>query len=114
METSEFAVELRKKEKKDKFMENSYAMFQIREAVGRLQMLFKISKEFHKKNPVLGSLFNKAAGLKRKNFIQKRLQHSCSPVKLGKFFRTPFSIEHLWWLLLKSRKFLIFSTFSYD
>ena len=42
METSEFALELRKKEEKDKVMENFYAMFQIREAVGRLQMFFKI------------------------------------------------------------------------
>ena len=42
METSEYAVEVRKIEEKDNVMENSYAMFQIREAVGRLQMFFKI------------------------------------------------------------------------
>ena len=42
METSEFALELRKKEEKDKVMENCCAMFQIREAVRRLQMFFKI------------------------------------------------------------------------
>ena len=42
METSEFAVELRKIEEEDNVMENSYAMFQMREAVGRSQMLFKI------------------------------------------------------------------------
>ena len=42
METSEYAVEVRKIEEKHNVMENSYAMFQIREAVGRLQMFFKI------------------------------------------------------------------------
>ena len=42
MENSEFVVELRKIEEKDNVMENSYAMFQIREAVGRSQMFFKI------------------------------------------------------------------------
>ena len=41
MESSEFSVELRKKEGKHKVMKNSYAMFQIREAVGCLQMFFK-------------------------------------------------------------------------
>ena len=42
METSEFAVELRKKEEKYNVMENSYAMFQIREAAGRSQIFFEI------------------------------------------------------------------------
>ena len=41
METSEFAVELRKKEEKDNVMENVYAMFQIRKAVIHSQMFFK-------------------------------------------------------------------------
>ena len=40
LETS--AVELRRMEGKDNVMENSYAMFQIREAVGCWQMFFKI------------------------------------------------------------------------
>ena len=34
------------------------------------------------------------------NFIKKRLQHRCFPVKLAKFLRTPFLKEHLRWLLL--------------
>ena len=42
METSKFFVELRKKEEKDSVMESLYATFQIREAVGRSQMFFKI------------------------------------------------------------------------
>ena len=41
MKTSESAVELRKIEEKD-VMEKLYAMFQIREAVGRSQMFVKI------------------------------------------------------------------------
>ena len=41
METSDLAVELRKKEKVN-VMENLDAMFQIREAVCRSQMFFKI------------------------------------------------------------------------
>ena len=44
METSEFAVELRKIEEKDDVMENSYAISQIREAISRSQMFFKTEK----------------------------------------------------------------------
>ena len=32
-------------------------------------------------------------------FIIKRFQHRCFPVKFVKFLRTPFSAEHLRWLL---------------
>ena len=42
METSAFAMELGKEEEKDNVRENSYTMFQIREAAGRSQMFFKI------------------------------------------------------------------------
>ena len=38
METSEFAVELRKTEEKDNVMENLYVLFQIREAVGHSEV----------------------------------------------------------------------------
>ena len=31
--------------------------------------------------------------------IKKRLRHRCFPVNFAKFPRTPFIIEHLWWLL---------------
>ena len=34
------------------------------------------------------------------NFIKKRFQHSCSPVKFAKFLRTALFEEHLRWLLL--------------
>ena len=32
--------------------------------------------------------------------LKKRLWHRCFPVNFEKFLRTPFLIEHLWWLLL--------------
>ena len=37
--------------------------------------------KFHRKTPVLQSLFNEVAGI-------QRLQHSCFPVKFAKFLRT--------------------------
>ena len=42
---------------------------------------------------MLESLFNKFAALKPCNFINKRLQHSCFPVKFAKFlsFNTFFN-----------------------
>ena len=62
-------MELGKEEEKDNVMENSYTMFQIREAAGRSQMFLigvrQVFLKFHKKNPVLESLFNKFARLKR-------------------------------------------------
>ena len=33
-------------------------------------------------------------------FIKKRLWHRCFPVNFAQFLRTPFTIKHLWWLLL--------------
>ena len=40
--------------------------------------------------------------LKVCNFIKKRLQHRCFPVKFAKFLRTPFFTEHMRGLFLKS------------
>ena len=37
---------------------------------------------------MLESLFKKVPGLKAYNFIKKRLQHRCFPVKFAKFLRT--------------------------
>ena len=34
--------------------------------------------------------------------LKKRLWHRCFPVNFMKFRRTPFYIEHLWWLLLNA------------
>ena len=44
--------------------------------------------------------FNKVAGLRPVTLLKKRLWHRCFPVNFVKFLRTPFFIEHLWWLLL--------------
>ena len=43
--------------------------------------------------------FNKVAGEACK-FIKKEIWHRCFPVNFVKFLRTPFCIEHPWWLLL--------------
>ena len=42
------------------------------------------------KAPVLESLLDKVPILQACNFIKKRLQHSCFPVKFAKYLRTPF------------------------
>ena len=45
--------------------------------------------KFHRKTPVLESLFNGVPGLKACDFIEKRLQHRCFPVKFAKYLRRP-------------------------
>ena len=39
--------------------------------------------------------------LRPATLLKKRLWHRCFPVNFVRFLRTPFSIEHLWWLLLR-------------
>ena len=56
---------------------------------------------------MLESLFNKVPGLKRSATLLKRDSNT-------DFFLQIFSTEHLWLLLLKSKKFSIFSAFCYD
>ena len=34
--------------------------------------------------------------------LKKRLWHRCFPVNFVKILRTPFYIEHLWWMLLQN------------
>ena len=54
----------------------------------------------------VGFLFlSKVAAHKACNFIKKRLQHRCFPLKFAKLLRTPFLTEHLRWLLLILKKF---------
>ena len=48
--------------------------------------------------------FNKVAGLIPATLLKKRLWHRCFPVNFAKFLRTPFIMEHLWWLLLNIYK----------
>ena len=42
-------------------------------------------RKFHRKIPVLESLFVKVAGPKDCNFIKTRLQHRCFPAKFARF-----------------------------
>ena len=44
--------------------------------------------------------FNKVTGLRPANLLKKRLWHRRFAVNFAKLLRTPFYIEHLWWLLL--------------
>ena len=44
--------------------------------------------------------FNKVTGLRSATLLKKRLWRRCFPVNFVKFRRTPFFIEHLWWLFL--------------
>ena len=56
-------------------------------------LLNKCSKtfcKFDRKIPLLDSLFNKVAVLKACNFVNKRLQHKCFPVKFAKTFNKKF------------------------
>ena len=72
---------------------------QVLEAgVRRLQIRW--SCKSNRKTSVLESISNKAAGLKVCNSIKIRLQHSCLPVKLAKFLKTPFFTKEYRWLLL--------------
>ena len=43
--------------------------------------------------------FTKVAGQSPATLLKERLWHRCFPVDFVKFLRTPFYIEHLWWLL---------------
>ena len=49
--------------------------------------ILQISQKFPA--PALESLLNKVACTQGCNFIEKRLQHRCFPMKFMKFFRTP-------------------------
>ena len=52
------------------------------------------------------SFFNKVASLRPATLLKKRLWHRRFPVNFAKFLKIPFFIEHLWWLLLKKRRFM--------
>ena len=70
----------------------------------RLQISFKIGVL----RSSAKSLFKKTYRLKARNFILKRLQHRCFPVRLTKFFKTRFLVENLQWLLLHLRWLLLY------
>ena len=69
----------------------------------RWQMFFKISvlKKFQRKISVLESNFSTVVSLICCNFIKKRLQQRCFPVKFAIFLIKPFFAEYFRWLLLR-------------
>ena len=54
----------------------------------RKKMFCKKFCKFHRKTPLMQSLFNKVVGLTVCDFINKRPQHRCFLVKFAKFLRT--------------------------
>ena len=60
----------------------------------------RIFTKFAGKQLCQSLFFNKVAGLRSAFLLKKRPWDRCSPVNFVKFLRTPFFIEHLWWLLL--------------
>ena len=66
----------------------------------RLQMFFKIGvlkncANFTGKHLCWSLFLKNSCSLKACNFIIKRLQHRCFPVRFTKFLKTPSFIEHL-------------------
>ena len=79
-------MELPKIDKKDNVMENSCAMFQIREAVGK-QMFFKIG--------VLKN-FTKFTGKQACNFIKEETLPQVFSCEFCKISKSTYFTKHLW------------------
>ena len=62
--------------------------------------LLRNCAKFTEKHLRQSFLFNKVAGLKPVDLLRKRLWYRSFPVNFVKFLRTPFLVEHLWWILL--------------
>ena len=59
--------------------------------------------------------FDKVASLRPATLLKKRLWYRCFPVNFVKFQRTPFFIEHLWWLLLSHHQIVYsFKSFRFS
>ena len=63
-------------------------------------------RKFHRKTPVLVSLFNKVADVQACNFNKKRLQHRCFPVKFVEFLRT-LTLKNICERLLLAAKYIL-------
>ena len=82
-----------------------FANHQTRSSLPELLCKKCVLKNFcklYRKIPVPQSLFNKVAHLCYSPCFNKvaGLRHRCFPENFAKLLRTPFSIEHLRWLLL--------------
>ena len=64
------------------------------------KVFLEISQNSQTNQLCLSLFFNKVAGLRPATLLKKRHGHRCFPVNFVKFIRTPFYIEHIWWLLL--------------
>ena len=60
------------------------------------KVVLKNFAKFKRKHLCQSLFFNKVEGLSR---------HRCFPVNFAKFLRTPFFVEHLWWLILSFHNF---------
>ena len=60
----------------------------------------KMFTKFTGKHLCQSFFFNKIVGLRFATLLNERLWHRHFLVNFAKFLRTPFSIEHHWWLLL--------------
>ena len=56
--------------------------------------------KFTGKHLCQGLFLNKVADLRLATLLKLRLWHRCFPVNFVNFPRTPFFIEHLWWMFL--------------
>ena len=65
------------------------------------KLVFLKTLQYSLESTCVGVSFNKVAGLNACNFLKNRLQCKCFPVNIAKFFKTSFSIEHLWSMLLR-------------
>ena len=83
-----------------------YIVFVNEKLVWRKKVSRKLIKEyecwekwiiwrFHRKTPMLESVFNKIAGVQAYNFMKRRLQHKCFPVKKTEFLRTTI-LKNIW------------------
>ena len=64
------------------------------------KVFLKISQN-SQENTCARVFFNKVSVLRPATLLKKKHWHRCFPMNFGKFLRTPFFIEYLWWLLLE-------------
>ena len=74
---------------------NKVADLKVLESLFNKVAGLKVLESLFNKVADLESLFNKVADLKVWNFIEKRLQHRCFPVKFAKSFKNTHFEEHL-------------------
>ena len=79
----------------------SYSERSSRPEVFCTKDILKNFAKFTGKHQCQSLFFNKVADLRLAILLEKRRRYRYFPVDFAKFLRTPFSTEHLQWLLLK-------------